>query len=432
MKKSFLIIVLTLCGQLVIMAQELEISIVAQKYIDRAEMAMELVNEPKDFQKVIDELKSALEEVPNLPSIIYNLGICYDGMGELDVNNYKKAIEYYRKFLTLNPNEEDKKDVDNRINEAEKSIKNETPKMYMMRAKIAMDKIEEPSDYQKVIDELKQAFFEAPNDPSIAQSVIFNLGVCYHGMGVLDFNNYETAIKFYRLYLKFNPNEEDRINATNRMYEAYNSIGLYIKGVIWARCNVGTPGKFIAKPENYGGLYTRAEAKYVCPDGWRLPTADELFLLKLCSSEESFWLYETYGVEFPFEYSGQPSPTHTLFFPFAGMSQVGQNSRSYHTIMGNYWFSKKSIKNNRSAAILNETIKGYKSSYYRFLRDVELEVGYAWLMDMRRGRVMMTYHNFKGGLGGSDQWKYVKDMKKMSRKTKAMYSVRCVCEIVEP
>jgi tetratricopeptide (TPR) repeat protein len=43
-------------------------------------------------------------------------------MGTLDVNNYKKAIEYYRQFLALNPSEEDKKDVNSKIDRAEYAI----------------------------------------------------------------------------------------------------------------------------------------------------------------------------------------------------------------------------------------------------------------------------------------------------------------------
>jgi len=120
MKKSLFIILLSVCCQSAMMAQE--ISAAAQKFMDRAEMAMELVKEPKDYQKVIDELNKVLAEVPNHPSIIYNLGICYAGMGVVDVNHYKKALEYYRQFLKLNPNEEDRKDVVSRINKAEYAI----------------------------------------------------------------------------------------------------------------------------------------------------------------------------------------------------------------------------------------------------------------------------------------------------------------------
>ena len=46
-------------------------------------------------------------------------------------------------------------------------------------------------------------------------------------------------------------------------------------GLIWATRNVGEPGKFVGKPEDYGGYFTQEEAQTACPDGWRLPTVPE-------------------------------------------------------------------------------------------------------------------------------------------------------------
>ncbi|GHS86191.1 hypothetical protein FACS1894201_06830 [Bacteroidia bacterium] len=56
--------------------------------------------------------------------------------------------------------------------------------------------------------------------------------------------------------------------------------GVVINGVTWATRNVGKRGEFVAAPENYGEWYTLAEAKVACPDGWRLPTNEELQSLK--------------------------------------------------------------------------------------------------------------------------------------------------------
>ncbi|MDR0332779.1 MAG: Ig-like domain-containing protein [Dysgonamonadaceae bacterium] len=102
------------------MAQQ--INAAAQRYMDRAQMAMEMVQEPRDYQRVINELNNALAEAPNHPIIIYNLAISHDGMGVIDANSYKKAIEYYRQFLAFNPSEEDRQDVVSRINRAEYAI----------------------------------------------------------------------------------------------------------------------------------------------------------------------------------------------------------------------------------------------------------------------------------------------------------------------
>jgi hypothetical protein len=120
-KYLFLIATLFLC-QSTLFAQEQTMSAAAQKYMDRAEMAKEMVKKPADLQKVIIELEKALTEAPNHPAIIYELGVSYDEMGVLGASSYKKAIEYYKQFLALNPNEEDRKKVVSRINKAEYAI----------------------------------------------------------------------------------------------------------------------------------------------------------------------------------------------------------------------------------------------------------------------------------------------------------------------
>lgn len=359
MKKSILIIGLTLFCQLVLSAQELKISETAQKYIDRAEMAMELVKQPSDWQKVIDELNYAVTADSNLskiiPNIIYNLGISYHAMGKLDVKNYKKAIEYYKQFLTSNPSEEDKEDVINRIKNAnaeiviEKERKElsyqlemkeqkleitETAKMYVESARKAMLLVNTPRDYQKVINELRKALTEAPNNPSI----IFNLGMCYDGMGVLDVNNYKTAIQYYRQFLALNPSEEDRRNVNRRINKAEYAIeeaaipeGVLINGVMWATRNVSTPGTFVANPEDYGGIYMWIDAVNACPAGWRLPTNEEFDLL---IDAGSAWI-SVNGVMGRVFGSGKNS----VFFPAAGQNEKGEN-RPTAGEDGYYWSSK--------------------------------------------------------------------------------------------
>ncbi len=52
-----------------------------------------------------------------------------------------------------------------------------------------------------------------------------------------------------------------------------------IGGVKWATTNVGA-----TKDNPYGNLYTYEQALSACPDGWRLPTGDELELLSLFHS----------------------------------------------------------------------------------------------------------------------------------------------------
>ena len=96
-----------------------------------------------------------------------------------------------------------------------------------------------------------------------------------------------------------------------------NSTGVLINGVVWATCNVNTPGTFASHPSEAGMFYqwnrnvgwsntdpminsngeTIWDSSYpagnswepennVCPPGWRLPTINELTLL---TNSGSFW-----------------------------------------------------------------------------------------------------------------------------------------------
>ena len=49
-----------------------------------------------------------------------------------------------------------------------------------------------------------------------------------------------------------------------------------INGVRWATKNVGTAGTFVAHPADPGGMFTLVNAVTACPEGWRLPTNQEL------------------------------------------------------------------------------------------------------------------------------------------------------------
>jgi uncharacterized protein (TIGR02145 family) len=52
--------------------------------------------------------------------------------------------------------------------------------------------------------------------------------------------------------------------------------GVRIGDVVWASRNVDAAGAFTASPEDYGGYFTFDNARTACPQGWRLPTKEEL------------------------------------------------------------------------------------------------------------------------------------------------------------
>ena len=58
-----------------------------------------------------------------------------------------------------------------------------------------------------------------------------------------------------------------------------------INGVRWATHNVDVPGTFTKNVTDAGGYFTFEEAQNACPQGWRVPTRDELQSLVDAGSE---------------------------------------------------------------------------------------------------------------------------------------------------
>ena len=107
-------------------------------------------------------------------------------------------------------------------------------------------------------------------------------------------------------------------------------VGVVINGVCWATRNVDTPGTFVKKSSDAGGIFTRYEAQDACPRGWRLPTREELQSLNAVGGE---WT-SVNGV------NGHTFGTvpNQLFLPAAGL----RNPAGVRTVVGNnglYWSS---------------------------------------------------------------------------------------------
>ena len=133
-----------------------------------------------------------------------------------------------------------------------------------------------------------------------------------------------------------------------------------IRGVKWATRNVGERGKFVAKPEDYGRLYTFQEAQTACPAGWRTPTRQEFESLDAAGST---WTTEG-GV------SGRKfgNGNNTIFLPAAGYRRTiglvnGQGSNGY------YWSSTASSDSYGSSLYFGSTDvypSDYDNSAYGF------------------------------------------------------------------
>jgi uncharacterized protein (TIGR02145 family) len=104
-----------------------------------------------------------------------------------------------------------------------------------------------------------------------------------------------------------------------------------IGGITWATCNVGEAGKFVTKPEDHGKLYDFDEAQTACPEGWRVPTAEELESLVASGSE-----WETRGETDGVRFGGG---ANTLFLPTAGFRSGPVGEEILYAERGRYWSS---------------------------------------------------------------------------------------------
>ncbi|GAB6123754.1 hypothetical protein JCM30204_49040 [Dysgonomonas termitidis] len=134
-----------------------------------------------------------------------------------------------------------------------------------------------------------------------------------------------------------------------------------INGVKWATRNVDEPGTFAATPESPGMFYQWNikeaihpsgkggyvatggssakiwdEGKDPSPNGFRVPTADELKSLLDTEKVTGEWLIQNhqYGYKFTDKTSG-----NIIFLPAAGALQKGKNTIA--NTFGDYWSSKK-------------------------------------------------------------------------------------------
>ena len=94
----------------------------AQRYFARANAAIKEAKNEADYLNAVEEFKKALQYAPDCPDIYYNIGFCYDisansGILKKDVKSCSQAVTYFKKYLELKPNAQNKQTVQNRIYE---------------------------------------------------------------------------------------------------------------------------------------------------------------------------------------------------------------------------------------------------------------------------------------------------------------------------
>ena len=111
-----------------------------------------------------------------------------------------------------------------------------------------------------------------------------------------------------------------------------------INGIRWATRNVNTPGTFVRNPRNAGGFFTWEEAQNACPQGWRLPTQQELQSLM---GADRGWIIRD-------DVNGRlfGSDDNQIFLPAAGWRNTGNGALDLVGYWGYYWSSTAWSANN--------------------------------------------------------------------------------------
>ncbi len=189
----------------------------------------------------------------------------------------------------------------------------------------------------------------------------------------------------------------DKDGEEDNKKENTNSInddeGVVINGVRWATRNVDAPGTFTSKPEDFGmfyqwnsnigwkanqlinsngetawnsswtGGYSTPSSSDIwtldndpSPTGWRIPTGDEIALLRAAPNEWAT-VNGVYGRMYG-------TPPNTIFFPMAGYRNYGSGRVEYAGMCGRYWGSTAQDKvYTNTLDFFNSTPVGFYPTY---------------------------------------------------------------------
>ena len=153
-------------------------------------------------------------------------------------------------------------------------------------------------------------------------------------------------------------------NTNGNTNDNTNPNGVLINGVVWAKCNVDEPGAFAATPESFGMLYqwnrvdswpitndvyvneywwttnpdgiTWEKSNDPSPDGWRVPTLDEIksLLDETKVKNEKFTQNGVLGCKFTDKATGK-----SIFLPSVG-DRAWNTGRPRNGGYGRYWSSE--------------------------------------------------------------------------------------------
>ena len=139
--------------------------------------------------------------------------------------------------------------------------------------------------------------------------------------------------------------------------------GVLINGVVWAKYNVDAPGAFATNPESFGMYYqwnrdvawpssgyvedwdgTRPEGDAweetndPSPEGWRVPTRDDIQKLADTDKVTQTWVTEN-GIKCR-KYTDKDAPDNFILLPAAGYRYYSLGAIFYQNQYGYYWSSE--------------------------------------------------------------------------------------------
>lgn len=135
-----------------------------------------------------------------------------------------------------------------------------------------------------------------------------------------------------------------------------------IDGLTWETCNVGA-----TNCSGWGKLFTYDMALHACPDGWRMPTCDEIeTIMSLFTHFGEYGEYADYRIRGLF-FSGSSPEGDSVFLPCAGYNYGDGHKGSQE--YGCYWLSTGDyfVFCCSSLGGSADPLRGMHSGQYRFL-----------------------------------------------------------------
>jgi len=140
-------------------AQDCQLNDEAHRYWVRAQAALNEAKSEDDYLNVCEEFKKAFEYAPDCADICYNIAACYEKSATTglfkDITGYAQAMKYFKKYLELKPNAQNKETVQNKIYELEYKY----DKLHKYIGKYGNIKYKDPTNYY-FINSVKDFEFE--------------------------------------------------------------------------------------------------------------------------------------------------------------------------------------------------------------------------------------------------------------------------------